>query len=337
MLKKKSLSLLLVMVLITVGVVFSAGIVGAKTLKVANYFGTDHPVNNNLNEIFKKNVEEKTNGEITVQIYPAGQLGSEEEFTEGVMMGNIEMAVTGNMWEMYNETISFMQLPYLFVSMDHAFDIMNSPIGTTIYKKHFEEIGIDVLGFFSQGERAISNTVRPIETPEDTKGIKMRTWQGTTIIGLMERLGFDVTVMSMSELFTALQQEVVDGQDNPVSATYHRGWFEVLDYVSLTKHMVAPNYIVINKDLMSNFSEEDQKIIREAAQETVAKIHSDIKMEEKEILEEIQTEMDIQVTRPDIKPFMEKVTPMIDDFVKDHPEVEDEVEIIQKTGEYYIE
>jgi len=337
MLEKKALSLFLILFLVVGGVVFSANTVGAKTLKVANYFGTDHPVNNNLNEVFKKTVEEKTDGEITVQIYPAGQLGSEGEFTEGVRMGNIEMAVTGNMWEQFNETISFMQLPYLFVSMDHAYDIMNSQIGETIYDKHFEELGINVLGFFSQGERAISNTVRPIETPEDAEGIKMRTWQGTTIIELMERLGFDVTVMSMSELFTSLQQGVVEAQDNPVSATYHRGWFEVLDYVSLTKHMVAPNYIVINKELFDEFSDENQEIIREAAQQTVAQIHKDIKIEEAEILEEIQNEMDVKVTRPKIEPFMEKVLPMIDKFVEDHPEVEDEVNMIQEIGEYYIE
>ena len=134
--KTKKVVAILVLSILTItmipSLVFAAGRTEqATTLKVANYFASDHPLNKNLEEVFKKTVEAETN--LVVEIYPANQLGAEPEFTEGVMIGNIEMAVTGNMWEMYNEEISFVQLPYIFSSMDHAYDTMNGELGKLVY------------------------------------------------------------------------------------------------------------------------------------------------------------------------------------------------------------
>lgn len=337
--KTKKVVAILVLSILTItmipSLVFAAGRTEqATTLKVANYFASDHPLNKNLEEVFKKTVEAETN--LVVEIYPANQLGAEPEFTEGVMIGNIEMAVTGNMWEMYNEEISFVQLPYIFSSMDHAYDTMNGELGKLVYKELFRPIGIEVLGFFSQGGRALSNNVRPINTPADTRGITMRTWQGTTIIEIMERLGFNVTVMSMDELFTALQQGVVDAQDNPISATYHQGWFEVLDYVSVTNHIISPNYFVINAKLFDGLSDSDQEVIARAAAMTTEKTHQDILNDEQRIVDLIQDQMGVQVVYPDVVPFMEKVLPMIDDFKNKFPDVRNLIEEIQESGKSYL-
>ncbi len=304
------------------------------TLKVAHYFGADHPLNINLEEVFKSTVESET--DLTVEIYPANQLGAESEFTEGVMIGNVEMAVTGNMWEMYDERISFVQLPYIFVNMDHAYDVMNGPVGRKVYDELFKPIGIDVLGYFSQGGRALSNNVRPINSPEDTTGITMRTWQGTTIIEIMERFGFDVTVMSMNELFTALQMGVVDAQDNPVSATYHQGWFEVLDYVSMTNHIIAPNYFVANSEIMGRLSDEEREVVQRAVTRTMEKTFNDVREAEQEIVDLIQAEMGVEVSYPDIVPFMELVLPMIDAFKEEFPDVRELIDEIQQVGEGYL-
>lgn len=304
------------------------------TLKVAHYFGVDHPLNVNLTEVFQRIVEEET--DLVVEIYPSNQLGGESEFTEGVMMGVIEMAVTGNMWEMYNERVSFMQLPYLFVNMDHAYDAMNGPVGQNVYDQLFYPLGIEVLGYFSQGGRALSNNVRPITSPEDTAGITMRTWQGTTIIEIMERFGFDVTVMAMSELFTALQTGVVDAQDNPVSATYHQGWFEVLDYVSITNHIIAPNYFVANSQLMSRLTDEQRAVVERAAARTVEQTHHDLLVAEREIIERIRSEMGVEVVYPDVAPFMERVAPMLDAFQQEYPEVRELIAEIRRMGEQYL-
>lgn len=338
--KTKKIVAVLVLSLVALTVIpsmlFAAGQTESSTttLKVANYFAADHPLNKNLEEVFKKTVEAET--DMVVEIYPANQLGAEPEFTEGVMIGNIEMAVTGNMWEMYNEEISFVQLPYIFTSMDHAYDTMNGELGRKVYEELFRPIGIDVLGFFSQGGRALSNNVRPINSPADTSGITMRTWQGTTIIEIMERFGFDVTVMSMDELFTALQQGVVDAQDNPISATYHQGWFEVLDYVSVTNHIISPNYFVINAKVFDGLSENDREVVARAAAATTEKTHKDILGDEQRIVDLIQDEMGVEVLYPNVTPFMEKVLPMIDAFKEKFPEVRDLIEEIQESGKSYL-
>ncbi|SDM33842.1 TRAP transporter substrate-binding protein [Halarsenatibacter silvermanii] len=314
---------------------FSAAAEAGETMRIAHYFAADHPTNERLEGIFKETVEENTDH--TVEVYPANQLGSEEEFSEGVMMGEVEMAVTGNMWEMFDESISFIQLPYVFVNMEHAYDTMTGELGDQVYEELFEPLGIEVMGYFSQGGRALSNNVRPIEHPDDTEGITMRTWEGTTIIEIMESFGFDVTVMSMDELFTALQQGVVDAQDNPISATYHQGWFEVLDYVSTTEHIIAPNYFVSNQEFMNNLPDEDQQLIKETAAETTAKIHEDIMEEEEEIIETVKEDYDVEFTDPDVEPFMETTEHMIEEFIEDFPETEDLIRDIQEAGEEYID
>ena len=317
--------------------VFAAGQQEAQkvtTLKVAHYFGVDHPLNVNLEQVFKRAVEEAT--DLVVEIYPANQLGGESEFTEGVMIGVIEMAVTGNMWEMYDERISFVQLPYMFVNMEHAYDAMNGPVGRNVYDELFQPLGIEVLGYFSQGGRALSNNVRPIDSPDDTDGITMRTWQGTTIIEIMERFGFDVTVMAMSELFTALQTGVVDAQDNPVSATYHQGWFEVLDYVSMTNHIIAPNYFVANSEMLNMLSDQEREIVAHAAARTVERTHNDLLAAEQEIVERIQSEMGVEVAYPDVVPFMERVLPMIDAFKQTFPDVRELIDEIRRMGKQYL-
>jgi len=314
---------------------FSAAAEAGETLRIAHYFAADHPVNEHLEGMFKETVEEQTDH--SVEVYPANQLGSEEEFSEGVMMGEIAMAVTGNMWEMFDESISFIQLPYVFVNMDHAYDTMTGELGDQVYEELFEPLGIEVLGYFSQGGRALSNNVRPIEHPDDTEGITMRTWEGTTIIEIMESFGFDVTVMSMDELFTALQQGVVDAQDNPISATYHQGWFEVLDYVSTTEHIIAPNYFVVNQNIMNNLPEEDQQIIEEKAAETTAQIHEDIMQEEEEIIDTVKEEHGVEFTDPDVEPFMERTEHMIEEFIEDFPETEELIREIQEEGEDYLD
>lgn len=335
--KLKKTIILFIALLITFSLVFSTAAQASQVLRIANYFGADHPVNVQLEEYFKATIEDATDSEIEVQIYPANQLGSEEEFCEGVMMGEIEMAITGNMWEMFDESISFIQLPYVFVNMEHAYDVMTGELGQQVYDELFSPLGIEVLGYFSQGGRALSNNVRPIEHPDDTEGITMRTWEGTTIIEIMESFGFNVTVMSMDELFTALQQGVVDAQDNPISATYHQGWFEVLDYVSTTEHIIAPNYFVMNQDLLDSLSPEHQELIIETAAEATALMHEDIMQEEAEIIDRVESEYGVEFTNPDVVPFMERTQHMLEEFKEDFPEVADLIKEIQESGEDYLE
>jgi len=304
------------------------------TLKIANYYAADHPVNEALEDIFKAVVEKKTDGRIKVEIYPNNQLGNEQEFIEGVQLGNIEMAMTGNMWENTVPQFRIMQLPYMFVNYEHADAVLNGPIGEQIYK-YLEPLNVKVLTSFPNGFRVISNNKRPINSIEDCKGIKLRVFQGEIIIKEMKALGFDTVVMPFSEIFTALQQGVVDGQDNPLATAYYAGWYDVQKYVAITNHMYSPGYIVINADVWNSLSEDEKAIIKDAARNTAEAILNAVQSQEKDIIKKI-TEKGVVVTYPELKPFMERVKPIIDEYIKEYPETEDIIKEIQKLGEQYL-
>ncbi|MCK8816719.1 TRAP transporter substrate-binding protein [Natroniella sulfidigena] len=304
------------------------------TLRIANYYATDHPVNQNLEETFKTMVEEETEGRVEVEIYPNNQLGSEQEFIEGVQMGSVEMAMTGNMWENTIPEFRIMQMPYMFVDYDHADEVLNGPIGAEVYE-YLEDLDVKVLNSFPNGFRVISNNERAIESVEDAEGIDLRVFEGETIIDMMDRLGFDTTVMAMDEVFTSLQQGVIDGQDNPLATSYDAGWYEVQDHVAITNHMYSPGYIVINKGIWNGLAEEDQEVVQRAAELAGEQIRDDVMANDEEIIEEI-TEDGVEVTYPELEPFMEKVQPIIGEFIEEYPHTEDIINEIQEKAEDYL-
>jgi len=319
------LSLVMALILIV------SGLASATTLKIANYYAVDHPVNVALNEVFKATVEEAT--DLKVQIYPNNQLGDEQEFIEGVQLGTIEMAVTGNMWENTIPAFRLIQVPYVFKSYEHADAVLNGPIGEEIYK-YLEPLNVKVLGSFPNGFRTISNNKRAINSLADTKGIKLRVYQGDTIINLMKLLGFDVVVMNMSEIFTALQQGVVDGQDNSLVTSYYAGYYDVQKYVAITNHIYGPGYLVVNNDVWNKLSPTEREIINKAASDTMSNILEAVMSQESDVIEKI-TAKGLEVTYPDLAPFKEAAKPVLENYLKEFPEYRTIVDKIDKLAEEF--
>lgn len=308
--------------------------VEAITIKIANYYAVDHPVNIALNEIFKPMVENETNGEVVIEIYPNCQLGSEQEFVEGVQLGTIEMAMTGNLWENTIPQFRLMQMPYMFVNYEHASAVLNGSIGEKIFK-YIDPLNVKVLASFPNGFRVVSNNKNAINSIEDTKDVKLRVFQGKTIIDEMQALGFDTVVMPFAEIFTALQQGVVDGQDNPLATAYYAGWYDVQKFVAITNHMYSPGYIVVNNDTWDKLSDNAKEVVKNASLETVAIIMDAIKQQQDEIVEEI-TNNGVVVTYPDLAPFIEKVAPIIEEYIAEYPELKDIVDEILESGKDYL-
>ena len=275
-------------------------------------------------------VEKGTNGNVKVQIYPNNQLGAEIEYCEGVMLGTIEMAMSGNMWEQYVSIFKVNQLPYMFVNYDHANAVLNGPIGAEI-NKSLEAKGVKVLASFPNGFRVISNNKRAINSIEDARGIKLRVFEGEVIIKEIKALGFSPVVMPISEVFTAIQQGVVDGQDNPLATSYYSGFYEIQKHVAITNHMYSPGYIVINKKTWDRLSTAEQKLVQKAADETAADILTAVRSQDDEIIKDI-TSKGVKVTHPNLKPFIERVQPIIDEYIKEYPIIKR----IQELGEKYL-
>jgi tripartite ATP-independent transporter DctP family solute receptor len=305
----------------------------ATTLKIANYFAVDHPANKVLAEVFKPMVEAKTNGSLQVQVFPNNQLGAEQEFVEGVQLGTIEMALTGNLWENTVDLFKLLQLPYMFNSYEHADAVFNGPIGEKIYES-LKPLGVKILGAFPRGFRVISNNKKPINSIEDCKGIKIRVWQGEVIIKLMQGFGFSTVVMPMSEVFTALQQGVVHGQDNPLMTSYYAGWYDVQKYVAMTNHIFGFQYFVINQKVWDKLSAEEQAAVNEATKASIAEITKLTKAEEKDVLQKT-IDKGLEVTYPDLKPFVESAQPIIDSYVKSCPEAAPFIEQIREVGKQF--
>jgi len=196
-------------------------------------------------EYFAELVKEKTNGEVEIQVFPSSQLGNQRDLIEGLIFGTLDMtltstAVLGN----FLPKIAIFDLPFLFRDTKHAYKALDT-IGMEIGKE-LEPLGIKLLAYFENGIRHLTNNVRPVKAPEDMKGLKIRVMEQKIYIEMLKALGANPTPMAFGELFTALQQGTVDGQENPVSHIYTSRFFEVQKYISLTGHVYAAEPLIIS-------------------------------------------------------------------------------------------
>lgn len=241
----------------------------AITLKVANYFGTDHPQNVALREKFKPLVEEKSGGTLKVEIYDNSKLGAEKEFYDGVRNGTIEMGIPGLIMQADIPKMGAGEWPFLFKDYAHAKAVFDGPIGKEMTEDLESKHGVHALAWSANGFRMFSSS-KPITSMADFDGLRVRMPNIPNYIKLGELLGANVTPMPISEVFTALEQKVVDGQDNPIATVRASGWFEVQSDILESKHMFSPNLYIINAKLWNSLAPEQQKVIEESAKESAS-------------------------------------------------------------------
>ncbi len=253
---------------VMVCMVLLSGSAFAKTVefKFAHSGSLEHQYNIGA-EQFKKLVEEKSGGELKVNIFPQAQLGGERDLAEGVRMGTIEMSsvAAGNLAGFVPELQVF-GVPFLFQTREQVYSVVDGPVGKDLadimLAKGFLNLSIWEVGF-----RNITNDVRPVKTPEDMKGLKIRVQESKIWIEFMKRLGAIPSPIPFGELYTALQQKVVDGQENPVATIYSMKFYEVQKYLSLTGHTYEPALVFANPKWFNGLDPKHQSIIRKAAAE----------------------------------------------------------------------
>ena len=214
---------------------------------------------------FKKYVESRSDGEVTVDLI-FGQLGGERELTAMVKEGQIPMAVAadGAVAGFY-KPIQALSIPYLFKSSQVAWEFFESPFIKKMKEDIRNRTGIRVLSFSENGFRNFTNNVRPIRTPDDMKGIKMRTMESPVYMTMVKEMGGTPTPISFSELIMALQQGVVDGQENAIPDIYENNIIEVQKYLSTDEHVLGTNLLMINDDFFADMSPEEQQIVKEGS------------------------------------------------------------------------
>lgn len=211
-------------------------------------------------------VSEKSGGTMEIQVFPSSQLGNQRDLVEGLTLGTVDMcmsssAVLGN----FLPKVAVFDLPFIFRDRAHTFKVLDG-IGMEI-AKGLEPRGIKVLGYFENGVRNMTNNVRPITKPEDVQGLKIRVMEQPVYIEMIKSLGGNPTPMAFGELFTALQQGVVDGQENPAAHIYTKRFFEVQKYISLTEHTYSAEPMLISMISWNKLNDDQKKVLQEASDE----------------------------------------------------------------------
>ncbi len=216
---------------------------------------------------FSELVKGKTGGAVDVQVFPSSQLGNQRDLIEGLTFGTVDMtltstAVLGN----FLPQAAVFDLPFIFRDIPHAYKALDT-VGMEICKP-LEQRGIKVLAMWENGVRHMTNNRNPIRVPEDMKGLKIRVMEQPIYIEMMKALGASPTPMAFGELFTAMQQGVVDGQENPAAHIWTSRFFEVQKYISLTAHTYSAEPLLISMSVWSTLPEKYRTAIQEAANET---------------------------------------------------------------------
>lgn len=263
---------------------------------------------------FKELVESKSNGKIQIDIFPSSQLGNGRDQIEGAQIGSIHFHI-GSVAPVTNFAPKFnvLNIPYLFESREHAFKVLDGEIGKEI-ASDLTNKGLINLGFMENGWRHMTNNKHAIKTSEDASSLKMRVQESPPYISLIKALGSTPVPVPFGELYTALEQKVVDGQENPLAQIYLNKLHEVQKYLTLTAHNYDAAVFIMSKTTFDTLPEDLQKIVNESAKEAID-YERKIALEEEEVLLENLRESDIEIEEnPDLASFREAVKPVYEEF-----------------------
>jgi tripartite ATP-independent transporter DctP family solute receptor len=241
---------------------------------------------------FKNMVETKTNGRVSITIFPHGTLGGDIQASDSVQMGIAQMALTGTfaLYD-YNPKWAILDLPYLFNNYADVDKIINGSIGAELMN---EPVGnAYVLGFMENGFRHVSNNKRPITKLEDFNGLKIRTMKAPVHISAFKALGASPTPMPFGELYTAMQTGVVDGEENPPSLFHAMKFYEVQKYYSLTRHVYLSGLTLINKSFFDGLPADIQEIIKTSFLEAAEFQRDLVRKDDNEKLELLKTKLKV--------------------------------------------
>jgi tripartite ATP-independent transporter DctP family solute receptor len=298
-----------------------------KEIKLGHGLDISHPVHKAM-EFMSQRLHEKSNGTMIIDIYPNNQLGSERECLELLQIGSLGMTkVSTGVLENFVPGYQVFGLPFLFRDSDHRFEVLEGEIGENFLNQSIDK-RLKGLTFYDAGSRSFYSK-KPIETPEDLKGLKLRVMESNTAINMVKHLGGSPTPIAWGELYTALQQGIVDGAENNLPSFYLSRHYEVCKYFVVDEHTSLPDVLVISTLIWNKFSPQEQQWIKEAAEESSEYQKGIWREAELEALAEIQ-KAGVTVTIPDKDLFRAKVQPMYDEFSKD-PGMKKIIEAIQET------
>ncbi|TJZ91394.1 DctP family TRAP transporter solute-binding subunit [Paracoccus gahaiensis] len=287
------------------------------TLRLA-HAAPDTDLQQTLALFMKEQLEERSGGEITVTIFPQGQLGNDTAMVDGTRSGIIDMVMTGlnNLTGLVPDAGAF-ELPFIFLTRADAYAILDGEVGQQI-STQFEGHGLKMLGYPENGYRNMTNNNGPIVEPGDVAGLQMRVNNSKALSDMFQLLGATPQQIPVAELYTALETGVVDAQDHPVGIVQSFKFEEVQDYLSLTQHAYSPLALAINLNKFDGLPEDQQAMITEVAAEAVQMQRGLAEEREEEMLADLESK-GMQINRDvNSAAFQEAVRPVWDSFIAEN-------------------
>ncbi len=267
-------------------------------------------------DTFAREVEKRTNGRYKVQNFYAGALGAERESIEGLQLGTLDLTMTSTgPVPNFVPDVAILDIPFLFRDYGHARAVLDGPIGVEMLKK-FDAKGITALAWGENGFRHMTNSKRPVNAPDDLKGLKMRTMENPIHIQAYKQFGILPTPMAFTEVFTALQQGTVDGQENPLSVITAAKLDQVQKNLTLTGHVYSPAVLLMNKAQWDKLSAADKQAFLDAAKEAVKANRARIDDDERKAVADLRSKGMAIVENVDKAKFQATLAPVYADFGK---------------------
>ncbi len=296
-------------------------------VKMGHSLDISHPVHKAMVFMGDK-METYSDGKITLDIFPNEQLGSEREMIELTQLGIIDITKTSTSpLESFIPEMGVFSIPYVFEDSEHFWKVLSGPVGQRI-KHSGENVKLFGLCYYDSGSRSFYTSEKKVESPEDLQGLKIRVQKSNTSIEMVKHLGGSPTPISYGELYTALQQGVVDGAENNPPSFETSRHYEICKYYTLDEHTMVPDIVIINMDFWKALSDEQREIIQKAADES-ALYQRQLWKEKTEESLDIVKKAGVEIIYPDKRPFMEAVGPMHDSYKG--TEIGDILEEIKRT------
>ncbi|MDN3525778.1 TRAP transporter substrate-binding protein [Halomonas sabkhae] len=280
-------------------------------------------------ESFAEEVAEKTEGRVEPKVYHNAVLGDQPDAIEQTRNGALDFANfnMGPMGPIVPAT-NILSLPFIFSSPDNMYRIMDGEIGER-FADALAEKNLIALSWFGSGARSLYNTDHPVTSPEDVDGLKVRVMNNDLYVQMIDELGGNATPMAYSEVYQSLKTGVIDGAENNYPSYESSGHYEVAQYYSLTEHLILPECLCVAKSTWTELSEEDQGIVREAA-ENAAQEQRKLWEEQAQSSRELALESGVEINEVDDKAaFQDKMQPIYDAFIQENPDLESLVSDIQ--------
>ena len=283
-----------------------------RRFKLSHGLDVVHPVHQAM-EYMSKRLRELSDGKMTIDIYPSEQLGSERESIEMLQLGSIDLTKTSAaVLENFVPRAGVFSLPYLFRSQEHAWRVFLGEIGQEILASG-ASAGIRGLCYYDSGSRSFYTKDKPIRTPADLVGMKIRVQKSQMAVKTIEVLGGSPTPIDWGELYTSLQQGVVDGAENNPPSLYTSHHYEVCKFYYLDEHTTIPDVLLMSEKIWSELTAAQREMFQQAADDSMHYQRGLWKTMVEESMRQIKA-AGVEVGVPDKKPFMDKVQPLYDQY-----------------------